>query len=79
MSKKIHPWDRSVEARDSGVYICVARMGALVNMARANLTVAARPQGITGPRPGADPRILYPGNSAPALDRQGNSLPKIVK
>ena len=30
----------SVEARDSGVYICVARLGAIVNTARANLTVS---------------------------------------
>ena len=43
---------RSVEAEDSGVYICVARLGALVNMARANLTVTeAGPRGISQPSP----------------------------
>ena len=64
----------SVEARDSGVYICVARLGAIVNMARANLTVSETgPRGISQPSlysgGGGDPRMLYPGNSAPAMDR----------
>ena len=64
---------RSVEARDSGVYICVARLGSLVNMARANLTVSdteAGPRGISQPSVYSDPRMVYPGNSAPAVDRR---------
>ena len=63
---------RSVEARDSGVYICVARLGSLVNMARANLTVSETepgPRGISQPSVYSDPRMVYPGYSAPAMDR----------
>ena len=54
-----------LEPQDTGVYICVARLGALVNMARANLTVSeagAGPRGISQPSPirGGDPRSGNP-------------------
>ena len=32
---------RNVQPVDSGVYICVARLGSIVNMARANLAVGS--------------------------------------
>jgi len=68
---------RNVQPVDSGVYICVARLGSIVNMARANLTVGSDdrrggpPAGINQRgQPGyqEDPRMVYPGYSAPASD-----------
>ena len=42
----------SVEVADTGVYICVARLGDTVNTARANLTVTTGPPaGINQPDP----------------------------
>ena len=72
---------QNVELVDSGVYICVARIGVNVNMARANLTVgegadpntaSSYPVGIS-PYQGQgsvypqDPRLVYPGFNGPAL------------
>ena len=69
----------NVETVDSGVYICVARLGPDVKMERANLTVGDTGSQSRFDRPPPfginqrnslfqEPRVVHPGMNAPALD-----------